>query len=147
LSGYILDASVAAKWVLEDGSYKQQAKSLLAANIAGRVSFTAPDFFWFEIASVLWKAARRRRLSRVLASEALTYLISTVSIPTVSSLILRDDALAIALEYNCAVYDAGYLALAMNSGLPLITADERLVRSLAARFPVQWIGALGVVSS
>jgi predicted nucleic acid-binding protein len=62
-------------------------------------------------------------------------------------LILRDDALAIALEYNCAVYAAGYLALAMNSGLPLITADERLVRSLAARFPVQWIGALGAVSS
>jgi predicted nucleic acid-binding protein len=50
---------------------------------------------------------------------------------------LRDDALAIALGYNCAVYDAAYLALALNSGLPLIIADERLIRSLAARFPVQ----------
>ena len=35
----------------------------------------------------------------------------------------------------------------MNFGLSLITADERLVRSLASRFPVQWIGALGAVSS
>lgn len=71
-----------------------------------------------------------------MASEALTYLISTLSIPTVSSLILRDDALSIALEYNRAVYDAGYLVLAMNSGFPMITADERLVRAVGARFPV-----------
>jgi hypothetical protein len=35
----------------------------------------------------------------------------------------------------------------MNSGQAMITADERLVRSLASRFPVQWIGALAAVSS
>jgi predicted nucleic acid-binding protein len=147
LSGYVLDASVAAKWFLEPEPYTQQAKSLYRAHRAGRVSFLAPVFFWFEIANVLWKAVRRRRISRNDAEVSLADLAATISIPTVSSVILRDDALTIALEYNCAVYDAGYLALAMNSGLPLITADERLVRSLAARFTVQWIGALGAVSS
>jgi predicted nucleic acid-binding protein len=147
LRGHVLDASVAVKWVLDDEPHKAQAKSLFAEHKAGIVFFTAPDFFWFELASVLWKAGRRRRLSKSLASEALAYLTSTVSLPTASSLLLRDDALSIALEYNCAVYDAAYLALAMNSGLPMITADERLVRSLAARFPIQWIGALAAVSS
>jgi predicted nucleic acid-binding protein len=48
----------------------------------------------------------------------------------------------IALEHNRSVYDASYLALAATSGLPMITADERLVRAVGSRFPVQWIGAL-----
>jgi predicted nucleic acid-binding protein len=147
LSGYVLDASVAAKWIFETEPYSKQAKTLLDAHEAGEVFFSAPDFFWFEIANVLWKAARRGKVSRSQAQAGLTRLEQSVSIPTVSSVVLRDDALAIALEYNCAVYDAAYLALALNSGLPLITADERLVRALAARFPVQWIGALAAVSS
>jgi predicted nucleic acid-binding protein len=147
LKGYVLDASVAAKWVLDSEAHKEQADALYDAHCDGAVFFTAPDFFWFEIANVLWKAARRRRLSKSQATSDLIKLEQSVSISTVSSVALREDALTIALEYNCAVYDAGYLALAMNSGLPMITADERLVRSLAARFPVQWIGALGAVSS
>lgn len=147
MNGYVLDAIVAAKWFLEAEPHIQQAQSLFRTHRAGTLAFIAPDFFWFEIANILWKAVRRRRITRSDAQGSLSDLAASISIPTVSSLILRDDALAIALEYNCAVYAAGYLALAMNSGLPLITADERLVRSLAARFPVQWIGALGAVSS
>ena len=95
------------------------------AQRAGAVFLTAPDLIWLEIANVLWKAARRRTLSKNLATEALIGPSSSVSISTLSSAALRDDALAIAVEYNCAVYDAAYLALAMNSGLPMITADER----------------------
>ncbi len=142
MNGYVLDASVAAKWVLEAESYREQAIALLAAHRSGAVFFIAPDFFWFEIANVLWKAARRRRLSARQAEDAFIELSSSVAITTASSIALRDDALAIALEYNRAVYDAAYLALAMNSGQPMITADERLVRAVGARFPVQWIGAV-----
>lgn len=142
MRGYVLDASVAAKWVLDAEPYEDRADLLYDAHRDGAVFFTAPDFFWLEIANVLWKAARRRRLSRSQAAADLITLEQSVSISTVSSVALREDALTIALEYNCAVYDAAYLTLALNSGLPLITADERLVRAVGARFPVQWIGAV-----
>jgi hypothetical protein len=59
---------------------------------------------------------------------------------------LRDDALAIAVEYNCAVCDAAYLALAMFRA-PDDHRRRTLVRSLAAPFPVRWMGALAAVSS
>ena len=108
-----------------DGTVQEQATSLLTSQRAGALFLTAPDFIRLKIANVLWKAARRRRLSKNLATEALIGPSSSVSISTLSSAALRDDALAIAVEYNCAVYDAAYLALAMNSGLPMITADER----------------------
>src|SRR5262249_55503625 len=123
LKGYILDASVAAKWFLESEAYSQQAQALFRAHRTGKLWFLAPDFFWFEIANILWKAVRRRRISRNDAEESLAELTASISLSTVSSASLRDDALAIAVEYNCAVYDAAYLALAMNSGLPMITAD------------------------
>jgi predicted nucleic acid-binding protein len=142
LSGYVLDASVAAKWLLDHEPYAQEAKSLLRSHASGRISFTAPDFFWLEIGNVFWKAVRQQRISKDVAEDYLVELASSVSIPTVSSVILREDALLIALTYNRSVYDSSYLALALTSGLPMITADERLVRALGARFPIHWIGAL-----
>jgi predicted nucleic acid-binding protein len=40
------------------------------------------------------------------------------------------------------VYDSLYVALATLTNSQLITADERLANSLAARFPVKWLGAM-----
>ena len=55
-----------------------------------------------------------------------------------------DDALALAFQHGCTVYDALYVALALQQGCRLVTADERLVNSLRASFdgsPV-WLGDL-----
>jgi predicted nucleic acid-binding protein len=40
------------------------------------------------------------------------------------------------------VYDGVYIALAVLTGMPLVTSDERLANALAARFPIRWLGAL-----
>jgi predicted nucleic acid-binding protein len=45
--------------------------------------------------------------------------------------VLRDRALAIAIELRHPVYDCFYLALAERSTAPLVTADERLIRRCA----------------
>ncbi|MEH2024315.1 type II toxin-antitoxin system VapC family toxin [Nostoc sp.] len=52
---YVLDASVAIKWfVLEVHSDK--ARRLLTSNY----TFLVPDFFFAEVANVLWKRVRRQ---------------------------------------------------------------------------------------
>jgi predicted nucleic acid-binding protein len=63
-------------------------------------------------------------------------------IPTVLSHPLLEDAFALAHAHGRTVYDAIYLALAIESGRELLTADERLVNALGTRYPVRWLGAL-----
>jgi len=51
------------------------------------------------------------------------------------------EALTIALAHDITAYDACYVALAQLAGVPLITADEALVRKLAGTaYDVGWLG-------
>lgn len=129
------------KWVLTYEPYARESEKLLEAHQTGKVHLFAPDFLWAEVANVLWKAARRRRISSQLAETNLHDLSLMVAISTIPCATLREDALAIALTHNRSVYDSMYLALAINTNQPLITADEKLVRAVASRFPVEWLGA------
>jgi predicted nucleic acid-binding protein len=69
-----------------------------------------------------------------LQSRRLVADISTVAVETVSSRSLVLDACAIAITTgSVTVYDAMYLALAIRLETKLITADDRLVRSVASQ--------------
>jgi predicted nucleic acid-binding protein len=59
----------------------------------------------------------------------------------VPSLTLIEKAFEIATACGRTVYDSLYVALAVHSKAPLVTADEKLANALAARFPVKWLGA------
>ncbi|HEV2296676.1 MAG TPA: type II toxin-antitoxin system VapC family toxin [Tepidisphaeraceae bacterium] len=50
---------------------------------------------------------------------------------------LFEDALAIALDREISVYDASYVQLARARGVPLVTADEALVRKVGSAHDVQ----------
>jgi len=63
-------------------------------------------------------------------------------IPSTPTSSLLKDAFAIAATFDRTVYDCIYVALSVASNVPLVTADERLVNALAARFPVRWLGSL-----
>jgi predicted nucleic acid-binding protein len=60
----------------------------------------------------------------------------------VPSLKLLDNAFQIATAHGRTVHDSLYAALAVDTNSKLITADERLVKSLAAHLPVRWLGAI-----
>ena len=137
----VVDASVAAKWFLPAGEpLREEALALLEAYAGGDIRFLVPDLFWAEIANIAWKAARQRRLSRGDAAAAVAALLER-AFPTTAAAALLSDALAIALAYDRTVYDSLYVALAVATRGVLVTADERLADALAARLPVQWLGA------
>ncbi len=54
----VVDASVAAKWLFQEKD-AEKANELLAKALAGRLSLLAPELLPVEIASSLWKRARR----------------------------------------------------------------------------------------
>ena len=139
----ILDASVAAKWLLPPSSETlvPEALQLLTDHGDGRLRIAVPDLFWLEIGNILWKSVRRGSLTLSAAEKALR-TIERCDFPTFPSRPLLPQAFAIATAHDRTVYDATYVALALASGFPLITADERLANALAARAPVRWLGSL-----
>jgi len=139
----VIDASVAAKWVLPatGETLTQEALALLKNYAAGQLRFLVPDLFWAELANVLWKAVRLGRLPAASAETVLRALRDR-KFPTVSSHALLEEAFAIATAYDRTVYDALYVALAVTSKSSLVTADECLANALAAHLPVKWLGAL-----
>jgi predicted nucleic acid-binding protein len=140
---FVVDASVAAKWFLpsKDESLSAEAFVLLQGYSRGESRFVVPDLFWAELGNLLWKAVRRGRFQKRWAETALVS-VHELKLATVPSQTLLDRAFQIATRFDRTVYDALYVALAVQSQAQLITADERLANSLAAHFPIRWLGAI-----
>jgi predicted nucleic acid-binding protein len=146
VTSFVLDASVAAKWMLpaQNEPLRAEAYRVLDGYAASEFGLLVPDVFWAECGNILWKAVRQQRLSRADAGLALTGIVRR-DFPTFSSTQLLSEALPIALNYDCAVYDCLYVALAVQSETQLITADERLASAMSARLPVKWLGAFSAM--
>ncbi len=138
----VVDASVAAKWLLPAAGegLLEQANRLAAFHVRRELQLLAPDLIEAEIGNVLWKAVRRNRISQAKAENSLR-LFTALSIQVVPTADLLVQALRIAVAFERSFYDSLYVALAMSTNTELITADERLVNALGSRFPVRWLGA------
>ena len=143
MKSFVLDASVAAKWMLpaKGELLRPEAYRLLDAYGAGELNFVVPDIFWAECGNVVWKAVRQQRFEQTAAEQAILWLTGR-NLPTVPTVGLLHQAVIIAFDFTRSVYDGLYVALAAQTKKELITADERLANALAARFPVKWLGAL-----
>ena len=138
---WVLDAGIAAKWYLEGEPLAAHAIEVLRGFQRGDVELLVPDLFWPEFGNVLWKAVRQGRIAPADAKRAIASLTRGI-IPTVPSMPLLQDAFSLAHATGRTVYDATYLALAIETGREVLTADERLVNALHTRYPVRWVGSL-----
>jgi predicted nucleic acid-binding protein len=86
-----------------------------------------PDLFYIECTNILLKTMRRfgRSLEDSNADLADLKLLAIKSTPTID---LMEDALVLANEKNLTAYDACYAVLAKRMEIPLITADEPVVK-------------------
>jgi predicted nucleic acid-binding protein len=76
------------------------------------------------------------------AADKAIRTLSELKIPTFSTQPLLVHSYSIAATFGRTVYDSVYVALAVFSDRLLITAGERLANSLAAHFPVRWLGSI-----
>jgi predicted nucleic acid-binding protein len=143
LKSWVVDASVAAKWFppLDQEPLAIQARILLDQWRNGEVALIAPDFLWVELANIFWKALRTKRCSLFNAKSAVAAFRGH-AVRTFPASELSDRTFQIASQHGRTVYDSVYVALAVESGSVLITADEKLANALAAHFPVKWLGAI-----
>jgi predicted nucleic acid-binding protein len=140
--GYVLDASVALKWVmrLDDEPFHEVADQVLRDYAADRIGLSIMPHTPFEIGHALTRAVRRGRIGEPAAHQAIE-LFSYWRIGVVEDILnIRHHALELAGQYGCSFYDATYLALAELFNEPLIHADDRLRNVLRGRFPLErWI--------
>src|SRR5229473_4749305 len=108
---FVVDASVAAKWVLAgEEPFRDEALLLLKEWLDSKIHLLVPDFFWVELTNVLWKAVRRGRCTTETAVAALAALLE-YQIPTISSLHLLNPALQKGVLHGRSVYDSIYVVL------------------------------------
>jgi predicted nucleic acid-binding protein len=121
---FVIDASVAIKWVVEENGTEE------ALILRRSAKLIAPELLATECANILWKKVRRREFSPNEASLA-ARLLQTSEVELLSTRLLMERTVRIALELNHPAYDCLYLALAAASAVPLVTADSRLRRKLS----------------
>ena len=119
----IIDASVAAKWLFAE------ADSGLALPLLARGDLVAPDFFFAEMANIIWRRGRNESASDAASLLSRLELAFARIVPTEQ---LAQPALALALALNHPAYDCFYLALAIAENDVLITADRRFHAAVAA---------------
>lgn len=143
MTTFVLDASVATKWLLPavGEPLAEEARHLVKRYARSEVQFLVPDLFWAELTNVLWKAVRRGRCTPDDAQSSLSH-IQQFNIPTTSCFGLMDQALTLAMRFDRTAYDCFYIALALATNAAFVTADERLANAVATRLPVRWLGAL-----
>ena len=119
----VLDASVAAAWVLPDEENSVADAVLHRVAAEGAV---APSLIWHELRNIFLVAARRGRLPQDEIVPSLLRL-RRLPIETVDVSASGDATLIeLASTYGLTAYDAAYLALAEDRDLPLATADGTL---------------------
>jgi len=128
---YALDASVALKWELPEPD-SDKANQLRDDFRNGVHELIAPDSFILEVAHGLAKAERQGRI----ADAEQLWLDAMTTCPDLhpfQPLMLR--AVQTARQARIGVYDCLYIALAEREGCELVTADDRLVRTLQRTYP------------
>ena len=125
----VVDASVAIKWFVEE-PLRPQARSLLA----DRHELLAPDLLISEVTNIIWKKTVRGETEIDQARAIVRNIVLPPFISTfVESLILRERAFALAMQWKHPVYDCFYAACAEAVAAPLVSADEKFLDLLKAR--------------
>jgi predicted nucleic acid-binding protein len=123
VSKFVIDASIAIKWVVEEHGTAE------ALTLRQKAVLIAPDLLVPECANILWKKVQRHEL---LVEEALlaARLLQGAEIELLPMRSLFEIATRISIEIDHPAYDCVYLALADENDCQFVTADERILRKL-----------------
>lgn len=128
MSLFVLDSSVAVKWVLKEAGTQ---KALVLRNDIQRQihEVIAPDVFVSEVAHALTKAESQKLIP---IGDAQKHLADILKFSPVlhSFLPLVSRAVEISSATRIAITDCLFVSLAEQEGCDLITADQRLINNL-----------------
>ena len=128
MSRFVLDASIALAWCFpdENAAMAQHVASMFKRGDTAVV----PSFWPHEVLNALLVGERRKRISKELVRR---FLHDLATLPIVleqfSASVVFDRIHHLSREHGLTAYDAAYLDLALDTGLPLATLDEDLLHA------------------
>ncbi len=131
MSRFVLDASFAMSWVIED---EQTPASLKHFNALTQREAEAivPALWCDELANVLLTVERAGRISAMVASTWIDYFLALpVLIRPASIEQSLTEIRPLAKAHGLSAYDASYLHLALQEQVPLATLDRQLIKAAA----------------
>lgn len=139
MSIYVLDSSVAVKWVLPEVD-SDKALAFLDDISNAIHEIIAPDVFASEVAHALTKAERRGIIP---VGDAATHIVDILRDgPAFQSFLpLLPRAVEISSATRIAITDCIFVALAEREGCEYLTADERVIKNLFG-YPIVSLNSL-----
>jgi predicted nucleic acid-binding protein len=137
---FVLDASVALSWLLEDaGAGQAYAADIFSQLAEPNAEAYVPATWALEVANVIAKCEARQVL-QVSRSQAFLAAVEAAPIVVDGETAVRAlaETLELARRYGLSSYDASYLELALRSALPLATLD-RALQSAAQKASVKLV--------
>ena len=121
MSRFVLDASVAVSWMLDD---ELDPKAAAVADLLRQSGAVVPHLWHLEVRNALVVAHRRNRID---GDQFVRRIRSIRELPvTTDSVPDFDSALDLATSHSLSLYDAIYLELAYRRQSALATLDNRL---------------------
>jgi len=123
----LVDASVAVKWFATK-KYSEKALKIRDTYFNGDLELLAPDLIYYEVANAL-RFHRKIKFSKDDIVNAIN-LIKLLHITCPLSKLDWLKASELSLDFNISMYDAIYIAFAINRECRLVTSDEKLYNKL-----------------
>lgn len=127
MSRYVLDNSVAMRWLLVSKKSSDQAYAETVLQSLVEAEAVVPHLWHLEAANVLLGAEKHKELE---IGEVERFIAQLESLPIHVDPLTAHQAfsrtLSLSRAYKLSSYDAAYLELAIREGLPLATLDKDL---------------------
>ena len=130
MSDFVLDASLALQWFLEDETDRKYSLAVLASLSEKRA--LVPILWFYEVGNGILMAHRRRRIT---IDQIDGFLNRLQALPIDAAQQTQFEILelpALAQSHGLTNYDAAYLGLAARFKLPLATTDKDLLKAAAS---------------
>jgi len=127
MTGFVLDNSVAMRWLLETPKVSDQKYAENVLKALSEHDAVVPNLWHLEAGSVVLGAEKRGEIT---VGESERFITQLENLPIHVDAMTAHQAfsrtLNLARTYKLSSYDASYLELAVREGLPIATLDKSL---------------------
>ncbi|MEW6237422.1 MAG: type II toxin-antitoxin system VapC family toxin [Candidatus Omnitrophota bacterium] len=127
MTTYVIDASVAVKWIINETKRMEAIRFLNP-----EISRIAPDFIAYECLAAIQKKVTRNEIGEEAGWRCYSTLIKEIPLELIDSSSLTHRAFQLANIIGHAIYDCFYLALAEDRDAMVVTADRKFYERVKA---------------